>query len=186
MVRPRGCCSSDPRGGWRCRPPADDGPVAEEGAHEALLARGGSDAGLGLGVFDAIVSVDAFEHIGTDVRLLPALLPALKGGGWLAMATPALRDDPYVEGIPAHVERVVGWEAAAWHAPDWWARHWGLSGMLTEVQARWQEGGRDDCLLWELARQQLAGETEPSAVVDMLRADEEEHVGFAWLTARKR
>lgn len=33
--------------------------------------------------FDAIVSVDAFEYVGTDVHFLPGLLRVLKRGGWL-------------------------------------------------------------------------------------------------------
>ncbi|HEY8454401.1 MAG TPA: methyltransferase domain-containing protein [Actinopolymorphaceae bacterium] len=161
---------------------------AAEGVAERVTAIEGDVRTVDLGndVFDAIVSVDAFEYFGTDVHLLPTLLPALKSGGWLAMSTPALREDPYAVGIPPHVERVLGWEAAAWHTPDWWARHWELSGMLTDVRARWQDGGRDSWLLWEQARRELTNEAGPSAVLEMLRADTDEQIGFALVSARKR
>ena len=88
--------------------------------------------------FDAVVSIDAFEYFGTDVRLLPTLLRVLKPGGRLAMSTPALRIDPYDGPIPDYVREVAGWEAAGWHSPDWWRRHWELSGLVHDVRARWQ------------------------------------------------
>jgi cyclopropane fatty-acyl-phospholipid synthase-like methyltransferase len=40
------------------------------------------------GVFDAIVSIDAFEYFGTDVQLLPRVLKYLCPGGRLGISTP--------------------------------------------------------------------------------------------------
>jgi hypothetical protein len=120
------------------------------------------------------------------VHFLPGVLRALKGGAALCASTVALRNDPYQAGVPAHVASVVGWEAASWHSPAWWARHWELSGLLTGIQARWQEGGRDDWLAWERARQQLHADPAPSLVLGMLEADVHEDIGFALLTALKK
>lgn len=136
--------------------------------------------------FDAIVSVDAFEYFGTDMRFLPRVLASLKPSGLIAMSTPALRNDPYQVGIPPHVEEVVGWEAAGWHSPDWWQRHWELTGMVTAISSRWQTDGRGDWLTWEIARREYVGDTEPSCVIDMLEADTDEQIGFALVSARKR
>lgn len=143
-------------------------------------------ADLGEFQYDAVVSVDAFEYFGTDVRLLPQLLRAVRPGGLVAMSTPALRADPYTADVPTHVRDVVGWEAAAWHAPEWWARHWELSGLVDDVSARWQEGGRDDWLAWERARCAFAGDQADGPVPSMLEADTDEQIGFALVTARKR
>lgn len=140
---------------------------------------------LGRDAFDAIVSVDAFEYFGTDVRFLPHLLRSLRHGGIVAMSTPALSRDPYDAGVPKHVRNVAGWEAAAWHAPEWWQKHWQLSGLLTDIQARWQDGGREDWLLWETVRRSNAGESGRSPVIDMLRQDDG-RLGFALVSARKR
>lgn len=145
------------------------------------------------GGFDAIVSVDAFEYFGTDVHLLPALLRVLRPGGRIAISTPALRHDPYDYGIPPYVSAVVGWEAAAWHSPDWWERHWALTGQVDSVRAWWQPGGRDDWLLWERALEAL-GRKEPldpdrpttTAVIAMLEGDTDEELGFALVSARKK
>lgn len=138
------------------------------------------------GHFDAVISVDAFEYFGTDVHLLPRLVPVLKPGGLLAMSTPALRRDPYDHGIPAHVLEIVGGEAAAWHAPDWWRRHWELSGLLDDVQARWQIGGAQDWLAWARARQHRwpGGVTDP--VVQMLSQQTDDSLGFALVSATRR
>jgi cyclopropane fatty-acyl-phospholipid synthase-like methyltransferase len=135
--------------------------------------------------FDAIVSIDAFEYFGTDVHLMPLLLRVLKPGGAIGISTPALRVDPYEGPIPAYVAAVVGHEAAAWHSPEWWQRHWELSGLLEDVQAGWQVGGRDDWLAWARAGCE-AKRASSDAVVEMLEQDTDERVGFTLISARKR
>ena len=135
--------------------------------------------------FDAIVSIDAFEYFGTDVHLLPLLARVLKQGGPIGMSTPALRVDPYEGPVPAYVSAVVGHEAAAWHSPEWWRRHWELSALVDDVQARWQTGGRDDWLAWARAGCEARGETS-NAVVEMLKQDSDELLGFTLISARKR
>jgi cyclopropane fatty-acyl-phospholipid synthase-like methyltransferase len=137
------------------------------------------------GDFDAIVSIDAFEYFGTDVHLLPLLVRVLKPGGAIGMSTPALRVDPYEGPVPASVSALVGYEAAAWHSPSWWQRHWELGGLLEDVQARWQTGGRDDWLAWARAGCEARGESS-DAVVEMLEQDSDEQIGFTLISARKR
>jgi SAM-dependent methyltransferase len=132
--------------------------------------------------FDAIVSVDAFEYFGTDVHLLPGLLRILKPFGRLGITTPALFEDPYQVRPPACVTALFGWEAAAWHAPDWWATHWQLSGLVDNVHARMQAGGGEDWLIWSRA---LDGDRE-SPVTRMLQADATGQIGFALVTATKK
>jgi cyclopropane fatty-acyl-phospholipid synthase-like methyltransferase len=135
--------------------------------------------------FDAIISIDAFEYFGTDVHLLPGLLRVLKPGGAIGMSTPALRVDPYEGQMPEDVRRIFAPEAAAWHSPGWWQRHWELSELLEDVHARWQEGGREDWLLWERATREYKGE-DPGVIVDMLERDVDELIGFTLISARKR
>lgn len=135
--------------------------------------------------FDAIVSVDAFEYFGTDIHLLPNLLPVLKPGGRIGMSTPALRTDPYVGEVPDYVHQVAGWEAAGWHSPEWWRRHWELSGLLEDIRARWQIGGRDDWLLWARAGGEQNGPVGSESVIHMLEQDTEEQLGFTLISATK-
>jgi SAM-dependent methyltransferase len=132
--------------------------------------------------FDAIVSIDAFEYFGTDVHLLPSLLRVLRPGGRIGVSTPALKLDPYERTPPALVTSLVGWEAAAWHAPRWWQRHWELTGLLTEVTARMQPGSRDDWIMWARA----TGEVDNGPLLTMLTSMGPDEIGFALLTAVNR
>lgn len=132
--------------------------------------------------FDAIISIDAFEYFGTDVRLLPSLLRVLKPGGCIGMTTPALRKDPYQCVPQGYVADVIGWEAAGWHAPGWWATHWRMSGLVDEITARMQERGREDWLRWSRA----LGHDDEDAVVRMLQQDSDDQIGFAIVSATKK
>jgi SAM-dependent methyltransferase len=132
--------------------------------------------------FDAIVSIDAFEYFGTDVHLLPTLLRVLKPGGRIAISTPALKVDPYLQAPPEPVTAVAGWEAAAWHAPDWWQRHWELTGLVEDVVARMQPGSRDDWTLWARA----TGARDGDPLLTMLASVEPDDIGFALVSASKR
>jgi cyclopropane fatty-acyl-phospholipid synthase-like methyltransferase len=159
--------------------------AAGVGDHVTVVTGDVRTMALGDEEFDAIISVDAFEYFGTDARFLPGLVPALRSGGLLAMSTPALRHDPYTAAVPHHVAVVFGAEVAAWHSPAWWQRHWDLTGLVEDIEARWQEGGADSWLMWERVRRVGLNQTDPSVVVEMLEADVDEHVGFALVTARK-
>jgi cyclopropane fatty-acyl-phospholipid synthase-like methyltransferase len=130
--------------------------------------------------FDAVVSIDAFEYFGTDARFLPGLLRVLRPGGRIAISTPALRVDPYESPPPDAVTALVGWEVAAWHAPGWWQRHWALTGLVTDISARMQDGSRDDWIRWALA----ADEPEES-MLTMLRSVGPDDIGFALVSATK-
>jgi SAM-dependent methyltransferase len=132
--------------------------------------------------FDAVLSIDAFEYFGADPRFLPGLLRVVRPGGRVGMTTPALRNDPYRTPPPRSVTDLVGWEAAAWHPPEWWATHWELTGLMEDITARMQEGGRDDWLRW--SRAHGAGD---DAVVAMLESDPDpDWIGFALVAGTKR
>jgi cyclopropane fatty-acyl-phospholipid synthase-like methyltransferase len=134
--------------------------------------------------FDAIVSVDAFEYFGTDIHLLPLLLRVLKPGGAIGMTTPGLRPDPYEAEIPAKVWSLWGYEVAAWHTPEWWRRHWELSGVLEGIETSWLRDGVENWILWARAVREVKGAEE-----DRLLALLDEHsaqLGFVSATARKR
>ena len=69
--------------------------------------------------FDAIISIDAWEYLGTDDHFLPSLLRVLRPGGSIGVATPAMTVDPRELGrVPNHIRSVDGWEALAWHSPE--------------------------------------------------------------------
>jgi cyclopropane fatty-acyl-phospholipid synthase-like methyltransferase len=131
---------------------------------------------------DAVVSIDAFEYFGTDVHFLPGLLRVLRSGGRIGISTPALAADPYAKPPPAPVTAVVGGDSAAWHAPEWWQRHWELSGLLTDVTARMQHGSRDDWLLWVEA----SDDVNRGPMLSMLTSMAPGEIGFALVSATRK
>ncbi|MER5701908.1 methyltransferase domain-containing protein [Micromonospora sp. NPDC002296] len=138
--------------------------------------------------FDAIVSVDAFEYFGTADSYLPYLVRFLRPGGQLGMATPAMtREVRELGAIPAHIKKVVGWEAIAWHTAQWWRFHWEITELVTVTSARPQPEGWRDWLLWTRAatEAQPDGRASHQPVIDMLTADNGELLTFALVTARK-
>jgi SAM-dependent methyltransferase len=135
--------------------------------------------------FDAIVSIDAFEYFGTDVHLLPALLRVLKSGGRIGMTTPGLKPDPYEADVPDGVWSLWGYEVAAWHTPDWWRRHWQLSGLLDGIESAWLPDGRENWIRWTEAIQTVS-EKDERAVLDLLESQAGAQMGFVSVTARKR
>ncbi|KPI20586.1 hypothetical protein OV450_0052 [Actinobacteria bacterium OV450] len=63
-------------------------------------------------------------------------------------AWPEIRD---LGAIPAHIKQVVGWEAIAWHTPEWWRFQWGVTELVDVKSARLQKDAWRDWLLWARA-----------------------------------
>ncbi len=138
--------------------------------------------------FDAIVSIDAFEYFGTADSYLPYLLRFLRPGGQLGMATPAMaREVRELGAIPEHIEKLVGWEAIAWHTPEWWRFQWEITKLVEVTCARMHPHGWRDWLTWAraVAEDQPEKRAEHLAVVDMLTADAGRLLSFAMVAARK-
>ena len=135
--------------------------------------------------FDLVVSIDAWEYFGTDDHYLPYLSSFIKPNGQLGVATPAMAEDVRDLGrIPAHIGRLVGWEALAWHTPSWWRQQWELTGLIEVTSARLQATGWQDWLLW--ARALSAGGNESvEGTIEMLETDGGELLSFALLTGRR-
>ncbi|WP_123439317.1 cyclopropane-fatty-acyl-phospholipid synthase family protein [Streptomyces sp. PanSC9] len=139
--------------------------------------------------FDAVVSIDAFEYFGTADGYLPYLVRFLRPGGQLGMATPALtREVRELGAIPAHIKRVVGWEAIAWHKAQWWRFQWEITELVDVTSARLQPDAWKDWLLWTraCAEQRPDGPEAGRPVIDMLTEDAGRFLSFALVTARRR
>jgi hypothetical protein len=109
----------------------------------------------------------------------------LKSGGTIGMTTPALDPDPYEADVPEAVWSIWAHEVAAWHTPQWWRRHWQLSGLLEDIEAGWLADGRGNWIRWAEAVQSVSGHDE-GAVLDLLKAEAGARIGFVSVTARRR
>jgi SAM-dependent methyltransferase len=136
--------------------------------------------------FDAIVCVDAWEYFGTADNYLPYLLRFLRPGGQIGVATLALtREVRELGAIPAHIKKAVGWEALAWHTPEWLRFQWEITELVTVTAARLQPNGWSDWLRWARAPDPDRTGYDRAPYVEMLEADRGEFVSFALMVARK-
>ncbi len=129
--------------------------------------------------------MDAFEYFGTGDNYLPYIVRFLAPGGKLAVATLGLkREIRELGSIPEHIRALVGWEAIAWHTPEWWRFQWGITGLVDVTAARLQPTGGRDWLLWARACLEQ-GVPAAQATIDMLEADNGDLLSFAMVVARK-
>jgi SAM-dependent methyltransferase len=139
--------------------------------------------------FDAIVSIDAYEYFGTADSYLGYLVRFLRPGGQLGIATPAMTAEVRELGaIPPHIKELVGWEAIAWHTPQWWRFQWDITELVSVTSARLQPTGWRDWLLWArvcLEHGDPAASDMVRQTIAMLEADQGEFLSFALVTARR-
>jgi hypothetical protein len=102
------------------------------------------------------------------------------------MTTPGLEPDPYEADVPDAVWSLWAYEVAAWHTPEWWRRHWELSGLLEGIESAWLPDGRENWIRWVEAVQSVSGEGEAAAVLDLLEGETGARMGFVSVTARTR
>ena len=76
------------------------------------------------GYFDLLFSVDAYHYFGNTAEMLPALIPLIKKGGYIAVAVPGLKYE-FGKNVPEKmrpfwnddIERTI-------HSLDWWKELW--------------------------------------------------------------
>jgi cyclopropane fatty-acyl-phospholipid synthase-like methyltransferase len=66
--------------------------------------------------FDAILSIDAYHHFGTDDLYLGYLIRFLKPGAQIGLVVPGL-DHEFQAGLPAHLQPYWEWEFHSFHSP---------------------------------------------------------------------
>lgn len=102
--------------------------------------------------FDAIVSVDAFEHFGTDAHFLGSLIRLLKPHHQIGVVNAGVLRE--IERLPAE------WPSdfCAFHTPEWWRHHWTITRCVEVETADNLPRGREWWLQWHRA----IGETDDS------------------------
>lgn len=132
------------------------------------------------GFFDAIISVDAYQYFGTDVRYLPYCLKFLDDAGQIGMISPGLRLEPG-EPMPEYLVERWNPDMCTYLSPQWWRTHWERTGLVTVERADVVEDSWRDWLAWLEACDLVQRGFEPDA--SMLRADQGRLLGFTRITA---
>ena len=74
--------------------------------------------------FDLLFSVGAYQYFGTTAESLPALLPYVKKGGYIALAINGIKEE-FGENVPDEMRPFWDEEVArAIHSIDWWKNLW--------------------------------------------------------------
>jgi SAM-dependent methyltransferase len=131
--------------------------------------------------FDAIVAIDSFIYYGTDDLYLHYLARFVKPGGPIGIAGAGLISE--LDGaIPTHLRE---WWAQdqpwSFHAPAWWRRHWGRTGIVdVEVADTLPDGWR----FWVDWLRLIAPDN--ATEIQALEADAGRHLGYVRVVGRRR
>ena len=129
--------------------------------------------------FDAVISLNTLQFVGTDDLFLPwRLLPKLRPGGWIGVVVPGLRQG-FEAGPPEFLQPYWSNDFLSWHSPDWWRRHWEKTGLVDVAVADPFENGEgfDIFFTWAKVMKREQG---------LLSADGGRSISFVRLGASKR
>lgn len=134
------------------------------------------------GFFDAVVSVDAFHYFGTDDLYLSYLVKFAKAGAELGISVPSVRSELYGD-PPEHLAHTWNPDFYSFHSPDWWASHWGRTGLMEFVNAEWvEDGGR----LWKSWHEMSPPPAQFKDDVTLVDSDGGRLLGFTRVIGRKK
>lgn len=139
------------------------------------------------GVFDAVVSLDAYQYFGTDDLYLGYITKFLKRDGHLGIIAPGLARE--IDAPPDHLKPWWEWDFCCFHSPQWWRRHWAKTRLVEVETADWMEDGHALWLEWETIVAPLVTGFHAKASADgieMLKADRDRLFGFTRAVARRR
>ena len=88
------------------------------------------------GYFDLLFSVDAYHYFGDTAEMLPAIIPNIKKGGYVAVAVPGIKYE-FGENIPAEMRPFWNEEIARTiRSLDWWKALWEREAGIELVDVR--------------------------------------------------
>ena len=136
--------------------------------------------------FDAILSMDSYHYYGTDDMYLGSHFAQLvKPEGQIGIVVPALAREWATTEIPAHLAPYWEFSMNSLHSPDWWRRHWELSGLVTmELADLIPDGWRHWLTTASFLAEWKSGmgfEEE----AEMLRLDDGRNLGFTRMVAHR-
>ncbi len=139
-------------------------------------------------MFDAIVSLDAYQYFGTADLYLGYLLGFLRTEGRLGCVMPAVSTEIGAD-VPEALQPYWDWEFCCFHSPEWWRTHWAKTGKVDVDHASLIEDGWRDWLRFnDIAAPSMSGWRAEAAESEhhLLTIDQGKLLGFTRITASKR
>ena len=88
------------------------------------------------GYFDLLFSVDAYHYFGDTAEMLPAIIPYVKKGGYVAVAIPGIKYE-FGENVPAEMRPFWNDEIARTiRSLDWWKELWEREAGIELIDVR--------------------------------------------------
>jgi cyclopropane fatty-acyl-phospholipid synthase-like methyltransferase len=136
------------------------------------------------GFFDVLISLDAYHYFGTDDLYLERVSKLVKPGGQIGIVVPGLQAE-FENGLPQYLSG--HWQSDFWsfHSPDWWARHWKRTGLVTVTRADVVPNGWRHWLHWLEVCRDAAYPTDENGIA-MLKSDDGRNLGFTRVVAVRR
>jgi len=139
------------------------------------------------GFFDAIVSIDAYQYLGTADLYLGYLIDFVRDAGRIGAVVPALKTEL---GNKPPTELAAFWQSefCCWHSPAWWRHHWTKTGKVTVdhvdlIEDGWRDWARFNDYITPLVEGWWIDEV--ATTHDMLQSDQGKNLGFTRITATK-
>lgn len=139
--------------------------------------------------FDAMVSIDAYNYFGTEVRYLSYLAQFVRTDGEIGIVVAGNSVDPDEAGAVRPDPAVAVELGADWftfRSAEWWRRHWSYTLCVDVQNAEMLEGGNDDWQLWVAATLAAYGpHPDVDLHVAMLGSPAGRSLGFCLALARR-
>ncbi len=131
------------------------------------------------GYFDLLFTVDAYHYFGDTTEMLPALIPFVKKGGYIAVAIPGLKYE-FGENVPNEMQPFwIDEVSRTIHSLAWWKDLWSEAKGIELVDVR-----EMDCC--KQAWDEWLTSPNPYAVNDikMIKAEGGRYFNFVQLIAK--
>ena len=131
------------------------------------------------GYFDLLFSVDAYHYFGDTAEMLPAIIPHIKKGGYVAVAIPGLKYE-FGKNVPAEMRPFWNDEIARTiRSLDWWKELWEREPGIELVDVREMACCKQAWAEWLSAYHPVVAED-----IEMMKAENGQYFNLIQLTAK--
>ena len=131
------------------------------------------------GYFDLLFSVDAYHYFGDTAEMLPAIIPHIKKGGYIAVAIPGIKFE-FGKNVPEEMRPFWNDEIARTiRSLEWWKELWSREKGIELVDAREMTCCKQAWDEWLMAYHPVVAED-----IKMMKAENGQYFNLVQLIAK--